>query len=83
MNREELTAYLTETYSTTGEYLFARYPNFQVFRHNRKKKWFVVIMDIPGNNLGLDGEKENSNMKERVQHGLAPLFVSNYTVGNV
>ena len=60
MNREELTVYLTETYSTTGEYLFARYPNFQVFRHKRNQKWFAVIMDIPGKNLGLDGEKEIS-----------------------
>lgn len=60
MNREEFAVYLTETYGANGEYLFARYPNFQVFRHNGKKKWFAVLMDIPQKNLGLSGEGEIS-----------------------
>ena len=60
MNREELTVYLTDAYSTEGEYLFARHPNFQVFRNTGNKKWFAVIMDIPGKNLGLEGENEIS-----------------------
>jgi len=58
MTRRELAAYLTDTYGTTGEHLFARYPSFQVFRHRGSKKWFAVIMDIPGKNLGLPGEDE-------------------------
>ena len=60
MNRRKLTAYLADTYSTTGENLFARYPNFEVFRHTGNKKWFAVIMDIPGKNLGLAGDGEIS-----------------------
>ena len=56
MTRAELTAYLTDTYSTTGEHLFAKYPSFLVFRHNGNRKWFAVIMDIPRKNLGLPGE---------------------------
>ena len=60
MNRQELAVYLTENYSTTGEYLFARYPNFQVFQHNRNQKWFAVLMDIPRKNLGLEGDGEIS-----------------------
>ena len=58
MNRQELAAYLTDTYDTTGEYLFARYPNFQVFRHAGNRKWFAVLMDIPRKNLKLPGEGE-------------------------
>lgn len=50
-----MAAYLTETYSVLGEQLFARYPDFQVFRHTANKKWFAVIMDIPRKNLGLPG----------------------------
>ena len=53
MNRQELAAYLTDTYSSIGENLFARYPGFQVFRHKANTKWFAVIMDIPGEKLGL------------------------------
>ena len=60
MTRLELAAYLTDTYSSTGENLFAKYPSFLVFRHNGSRKWFAVIMDIPKKNLGLSGEGEIS-----------------------
>ncbi len=60
MNRQELAAYLTETYGTTGENLFSRYPNFLVFRHDGNRKWFAVIMDIPRKNLKLPVEGEIS-----------------------
>ena len=56
MLRSELAAYLTDTYSATGEHLFAKYPSFLVFRHNENRKWFAVIMDIPRKNLSLPGE---------------------------
>ena len=56
MNREELSAYLADTYSVEGEHLFTKYPNFLVFRHNGNRKWFAVIMDTPRKNLGLTGE---------------------------
>lgn len=61
MTRGELAAYLTNTYSTTGENLFAKYPGFQVFRHHGSKKWFAVIMDIPRKNLCSQARKANSN----------------------
>ena len=60
MNRQELAACLIDAYGIAGENLFARYPGFQVFRHQGNKKWFAVIMDIPRKNLGLSGEGENS-----------------------
>ena len=60
MNREELSVYLTDTYSSNGEHLFAQYPNIQVFRHAGNKKWFAVLMDIPRKNLGLEGNGEIS-----------------------
>ncbi len=60
MTREAFASYLTDTYDTAGEHLFARYPNFLVFRHRRNNKWFAVIMDIPRRNLGLPGDGEIS-----------------------
>ena len=60
MNRQALAAYLTDAYGTAGEHLFARYPNFLVFRHSGNRKWFAVIMDIPRKNLKLSGEGEIS-----------------------
>ena len=60
MNRSQLESYLSDTYSTQGEHLFAKYPSFLVFRHRRNRKWFAVIMDIPRKNLKLPGEGEIS-----------------------
>jgi len=60
MNREELAAYLADTYSADGEHLFAKYPSFLVFRHTGNRKWFTVIMDIPKKNLNLPGEGDIS-----------------------
>ena len=60
MNREELAAYLTDTYSVEGEHLFSKYPSFLVFRHNGNRKWFAVIMYIPRKNLKLPGAGEIS-----------------------
>ena len=60
MNRQELSVYLADTYSSDGEHLFAKHPSFLVFRHNGNRKWFAVIMDIPRKNLGLTGEGEIS-----------------------
>ena len=56
MTRQKLTSYLTDTYSSKPEHLFAKYPSFLVFRHNGNRKWFAVIMDIPRKNLKLPGE---------------------------
>ena len=60
MTRKELATYLMETYGRAGEHLFAQYPNFRVFRHDRNKKWFAVLMDISRKNLGLKGNGEIS-----------------------
>ena len=56
MTGPELTAYLADAYNSDSEHLFAKYPNFLVFRHTGNRKWFAVIMDIPRKNLGLSGE---------------------------
>ena len=60
MNRTELENYISETFGTTGEQFFAKYPSFRVFRHLGNRKWFAVIMDIPRKSLGLSGDSEIS-----------------------
>ena len=60
MNRQELESYLRDAYSTDGEYPWPTSPSYQVFRHAGNKKWFAVIMDIPGEKLGLPGGGEIS-----------------------
>ena len=71
MNRLDLENYISETFGTAGEQLFAKYPSFRVFRHLGNRKWFAVIMDIPRKNLGLSGDGEISvvEMSRNVQSG--------------
>lgn len=56
MNRAELTQYILEAYGTEPDRPWARYPNYEVFRHGGSRKWFALAMDIPGAKLGLAGE---------------------------
>lgn len=57
MDRIALEQYIANEYGTDGEHLWARNPNFTVYRHNGSKKWFALVMDIPRNRIGLDGDE--------------------------
>ena len=52
--REEVCKYAKEKYNSQIESLWARFPNFVVFRRNDNKKWYGIIMDITYQKLGLD-----------------------------
>lgn len=56
--RERITQYVQDRYGTEPEYLWARYPNYAVFRQPASRKWFAIIMDIPRNRLGLEGGED-------------------------
>lgn len=56
MNKIEFAEYITETYNSDPEYPWADHPEYAVFRHGSNRKWFALIMDIPGSKLGLDSE---------------------------
>ncbi len=56
MNRAEFGAYISETYNVDKDCPWERYPNFAVFRHGSSRKWFAVIMDLPGSKLGLQDD---------------------------
>ncbi len=60
MRRSELEAYITETYCVPGEHPWLRDPANTVFRHTGSRKWFALVMDIPGKHLGLTGEGDIS-----------------------
>lgn len=54
--RERIETYIQNRYGAEPEHLWARYPNYVVFRQSASRKWFAAIMDIPRNRLGLDGD---------------------------
>lgn len=53
----KLQEYIEETYSVIGEHPFAKDVTTCVFRHPSNRKWFAVIMEIPGEKLGLSAER--------------------------
>ena len=71
MNRNELEAFIIETYNADVDYPWLKYPNYEVFRHSNNKKWFALIMDIPKNKLGLQG----AELLDVVNFKCGPLLV--------
>ena len=57
MRRNELEAFIMETYNAQADYPWRKSPNHAVFRHCSNRKWFALIMDVPKNKLGLQGEE--------------------------
>lgn len=54
--RERITQYIQDRYGAEPEYLWARYPNYAVFRQPASRKWFAAVMDVPRKSLDLTGE---------------------------
>lgn len=55
--REDVFRYVRKKYKSEIEYLWARYPDYAVLRHQDNQKWYGIVMDIPRAKLGLQGEK--------------------------
>jgi len=47
---------IEDRYGSEPEHLWAKYPDYAVFRHSATQKWFAVFLNVPGNKLGLSGE---------------------------
>lgn len=54
--RQRVTEYIRDRYAAEAEHLWAKYPNYAAFRHPASKKWFALVVDIPRNRLGLEGD---------------------------
>lgn len=53
VQRERIVRYMRDACGTEAERLWARYPGYAVFRHPASRKWYAVVMDVPGDKLGL------------------------------
>lgn len=59
MNRKELSEYIKSQYNINSDRPWAKYPDFEVFRHEDNGKWFALVMDVPKEKLV---PEENGNM---------------------
>ena len=50
--RNEVFDYAKKNYNTTPEYLWKRFPEYAVLRHNDNRKWYALIMNISKMKLG-------------------------------
>ena len=71
MNRAELEQFIQNNYSVEPEYPWARYPSYEVFRHDNNKKWFALLMDVPKSKLGLP----ETEMLEVANFKCSPLLI--------
>lgn len=55
--REDILRYARDKYKTEPEYLWRRFPRYAVLRHDDNRKWYGLIMDVPRENLGLQGKE--------------------------
>lgn len=53
--RDDVIKYIKKKYKASPEYLWKRYPDYAVFRHDDNRKWFCIIMDVDADKLGLPG----------------------------
>ena len=54
--RQRIMKYVQSRYAVEPEYLWARYPNYAVFRQPATRKWFAAIMDVARKSLYLEGD---------------------------
>ena len=54
-DRKHITDYIKKKYGTKPEYLWKRYPDYAVFRHEDNNKWFALTAGVPASKLGLPG----------------------------
>lgn len=52
---KEIFDYISNNYGILPEYLWAKFPDYCVFRHKGSGKWFAVYMPVEKSKIGLDG----------------------------
>ncbi|ACI59477.1 protein of unknown function DUF419 (plasmid) [Rhizobium leguminosarum bv. trifolii WSM2304] len=58
IGRSEIFDYVKKKYDVTPDYPFEKYHHYAALRHLDDEKWFGLVMNVPRDKLGLDGEGE-------------------------
>ncbi|MDR2742298.1 MAG: MmcQ/YjbR family DNA-binding protein [Treponema sp.] len=53
--RNAVLKFALKQYGTEPEYLWIALPNYAVLRHTDNKKWYAIVMAVPRNRLGMNG----------------------------
>ena len=55
--RNDICEFIKNTYNVLPEVLWAKYPDYFVFRNTQNKKWFAIIMNVSKDKLGFDSKE--------------------------
>ena len=55
--RQKIIDYIKKKYKSSPEYLWKKYPDYAVFRHEDNNKWFALQAPVPKDKLGLEGNE--------------------------
>ena len=72
--------YAREQYGDEPEYLWAQYPEYAVLRRKDTQKWYALLMNIPKNRLGLDGEETVEVVDLRFDVDKLPSKIDNKSI---
>ncbi|NCB80331.1 MAG: MmcQ/YjbR family DNA-binding protein [Bacilli bacterium] len=85
--KEEIISYADIKYRIKPNFPWIKFPNYAVLRHPESSKWFALLMNVPRNKLGLegDGEVDVVNVKckpefvgsLRMKNGFMPAYHMN------
>lgn len=56
ITRSEMFEYAEKTFGAKPDYPFKTYPHYAILRHLDDQKWFGLVMNVPKDKLGLEGE---------------------------
>ena len=54
--RERIIQHIQDRYAAEPEHLWARYPNYAVFRQSASRKCFAAVMDVAKKSIDLPGD---------------------------
>ena len=55
--RQKIINYIKKKYKSSPEYLWKKYPDYAVFRHEDNNKWFALQAPVSKDKLGLEGNE--------------------------
>lgn len=58
MTKDQVVHFFEMHYDTKPEYLWDKFPNYAVFRHEKNEKWYALMMDVHPEKFGLEGDEK-------------------------
>ena len=57
IKREEIFKHVKEKYNIAPDYPWKRTPNYAILRHKKSRKWFMAVIDITEDKIGINSGK--------------------------